>query len=306
MSLMKREELLNATRHLLTRAGFYCSEVCNIRPSSFDFVARKDSMLMIIKVLNNVDSINEDAARELLSISRFLDGVPIVVGRKSCSSNLEDDVVYFRYGIPIMTYETLKNYLQGMPPFVTAAPGGFYVNIDGEVFQRIREERGYSVGYLARVTGVSRRAIRMYEEGERATIEVAERLAELMGTDFIKPINLLEEIWRERVEIKREIENEMLKIVEKMGALVFPTHRSPFHAISQMLDEQIIVGLKERRIEEKARLISAISKVAERDSVIFMEKFSKENIEGVPVVKKDELKKIKDIETLIDLILERK
>jgi len=303
---MKREELLNATRQLLTRAGFYCSEVCRIRPSSFDFVARKDNILMIVKVLNNVDSINEEVAKELISISRFLDGVPVVVGKKSCSSNLEHDVVYFRYGVPIMTYETLSNYLQGMPPLISAAPGGFYVNIDGRIFQRIRNELGYSVGYLARVTGVSRRAIRMYEEGERATIDVAERLAEFMGTDFIKPINLWEEIWKEEVEIKREVDNEMLKIVEKMGAFVFPTHRSPFHAISEMMNEQLIIGVRERRIEEKARLIANISRVAERNSVIFMERFSKENIEGVPVIKKDELKKVKDIESLIDLILERK
>jgi len=303
---MKREELLNATRQLLTRAGFYCSEVCRIRPSSFDFVARKDNMLMIVKVLNNIDSINEEVAKELLSISRFLDGVPVVVGRGSCSSLLEDDVVYFRYGVPIMTYETLKNYLQGMPPLITAAPGGFYVNIDGEMFHRMRNEMGYSVGHLARVAGVSRRAIRMYEEGERATIEVAERLAELMGTDFIKPINLWEEVWKEEVELRREINNELLRIVEKMGAFIFPTHRSPFHAISEMLNERIIVGIKERRIEEKARLIANISKVAERDSVIFMEHFSKEKIEGVPVVNKEELRRIRDMEALIELILERK
>ncbi len=303
---MKREELLDATRHLLVRAGFYCSEVCRIRPSSFDFVARKDNMLMIVKVLNNIDSINEEVAKELLSISRFLDGVPVVVGRRSCSSLLEDDVVYFRYGVPIMTYETLKNYLQGMPPLITAAPGGFYVNIDGEMFHRMRNEMGYSVGHLARVAGVSRRAIRMYEEGERATIEVAERLAELMGTDFIKPINLWEEVWKEEVELRREINNELLRIVEKMGAFIFPTHRSPFHAISEMLNERIIVGIKERRIEEKARLIANISKVAERDSVIFMEHFSKEKIEGVPVVNKEELRRIRDMEALIELILERK
>jgi len=306
MSLMKKEELLEETRHLLIKAGFYCSEVCRIRPSSFDFVARKDNMLLIVKVLNNIDAMNEDVARELISISRFLDGVPVVVGKRSCSSMLEDDVVYFRYGVPIMTYATLENYLQGIPPFVSAAPGGFYVNIDGEMLRRIRKERGYSVGHLARVVGVSRRAIRMYEEGERASIEVAERMAELMGPDFIKPINLWEEIWKEELSIKREIHHEMLKIVEKMGAFIFPTQRSPFHAISEMLDERLIVGVNERRIEEKARLIANISKVVERDSVIFMEKFGRKNIEGVPVIKKEELKRIRDMEKLIELILERK
>ena len=306
MSLMKKKELLEETRRLLIKAGFYSSEICRIRPSSFDFMARKDNMLLIVKVLNNIDSMNEDVAKELISISRFLDGVPVVVGKRSCSSMLEDDVVYFRYGVPIMTYATLESYLQGIPPFVSAAPGGFYVNIDGEMLRRVRNEKGYSVGHLARIAGVSRRAIRMYEEGERASIDVAERLAELIGTGFIKPVNLWEEIWKEELKMEREINNEILKIVEKMGAFILPMQRSPFHAISEMLNERLIVGVSERRIEEKARLIANISKVVEHDSVIFMEKFSRENIEGVPVIKKEELKRIRDMEKLIELILERK
>ena len=306
MILMKREELLEATRQLLLKAGFYCSQICKIRPSSFDFIARRDNLLLIVKVLNNIDAISEDVAEELIWVARFLEGVPVVVGRRTCSSYLEDDVVYFRYGVPIITYATLENYLQGILPFICAAPGGFYVNIDGEKLRKIRMEKGISVGHLARIAGVSRRTIRLYESGERASIDVAERIADFIGEEFIKPVNLWEEIWKEEIEIRREIENEMLKLLERMGVFIFPTHRSPFRAVSQILDEKVLVGIKERRIVEKARIISNLARVAEKESVIFMDYCRKKNIEGVPVIAKEELKSMREAEEIIELIEERK
>ncbi len=306
MTLMKREELLQATRNLLLRAGFYCSEVCRIRPSSFDFIARRDNLLFIVKVLNNIDAITEEVAKELISLARFLEGVPIVVGRRTCSSYLEDDVVYFRYGVPIITYATLENYLHGVHPFICAAPGGFYVNIDGEKLKKLRMEKGVSVGHLARVAGVSRRTIRLYESGERASIDVAERLAEFIGEDFIKPVDLWEEIWKEEIDIRRKIEDETLRLLEKIGAFIFPTLRSPFSAITQIMDEKLLVGIKERRIVEKARIISNLARVAEKESVIFMDSCRRKNIEGVPVIVKKELKSIRDAGEIIELIEERK
>jgi len=303
---MKRDELLEATRYLLMKAGFYCSSICRIRPSSFDFIARKDNLLLVIKVLNNIDSLHEEVAKEFISIAKFLDAVPIVIGRRTCSSYLEDDVVYFRYGVPIITYSTLENYLQGILPFVCAAPGGFYVNVDGEILREMRIERGISLGQLARIAGVSRRTIQLYEKGERASVEAAEKIAEFLGEDFLKPINFWEEIEKEKIEISREIEYEMLKILEELGAFIFPTMRSPFRAITELLNERIMVGVNERRVVEKARLISNLSRVAEKECVIFMESSHRKNIEGVPIIERRELKRIHDPKEVIDLISERK
>ncbi len=304
MSLMNRTELLLETRELLARAGFYCSEICNVRPSSFDFVARRDNLLLIIKVLNNVDALSQEVAEELISIAKYLEGVPIIIGRRSSFSMLDDDVLYFRHGVPIMTYETLKNYLQGMPPVICAAPGGFYVNIDGERLRRMRMEQGVSIGQLARIAGVSRRAIRMYESGERATIEVASKLAEFLGDEFIQPIDLMKLIEKEEVKVK-EIKNEIFAMLQEIGAFVLPTTRSPFHAIGEVIRERFIVGINERRIKEKAKLVFSLSKVAEKHSVLFMDSCRKRNIEGVPVIEKEELRKIDEPEELIELIFER-
>ncbi|MEM2934882.1 MAG: transcriptional regulator, partial [Candidatus Thermoplasmatota archaeon] len=296
-----KEELLQSTQMLLTRSGFYCSGVCKIRPSSFDFVARRDNLLLIIKVLNNIDSISEENAKEIISISRFLGALPIIVGEKTCSTFLEDDIVYFRYGVPILTLKTLENYIRGRPPVVCAAPGGFYVNIDGETFSRLKKEKELSIGQLARIAGVSRKTIQMYERGERASVEVAEKMARYIGYDFIKPITLFEEIEREEIEMK-EIKDEMLKIMEEIGAFIFPTYRSPFNAVSKLLDEIFIVGINDKRIFERARIISNISRVIERKSIILAEKSKIKFIEGVPVIEKSDLRKVKEPEELIDML----
>ncbi|MBC7081714.1 MAG: transcriptional regulator [Thermoplasmatales archaeon] len=296
-----KEEIIRSTQMLLTRAGFYCSQICKIRPSSFDFIARRDNLLLIIKILNNIDSISEDSAKEMISVARFLGALPIIVGDRTCSTFLEDDIVYFRYGVPILTIKTLENYVRGRPPVVCAAPGGFYVNIDGEVFSRLKREKGLSIGQLARIAGVSRKTIQMYEKGERASVDVAERLASYIGYDFIKPITLFEEVEKEEIETK-EIKNEMLKLMEEIGAFIFPTYRSPFHAVSKLLDEIFIVGINDRRIFERARIISNISKVTERRSVILAEKSNVKIIEGVPIIEKDELRRVREPEELIGLL----
>lgn len=301
---MNRTELLMETRKLLARAGFYCSEICNMRPVCFDFVARRDDLLFIIKVLNNIDAMSNEVAKELISIARYLEGIPIVIGRRNSFSLLDDDVLYFRHGVPIMTYETLKNYLQGMPPVICAARGGFYVNIDGERLRRLRVEKGVSIGQLARIAGVSRRAVRMYERGERTTIEVAEKIAEFLGEEFIQPVDLMKLIEREEIETK-EVRNEIFSTLRKLGVYVFPTMRSPFHAIGEVVEEKFMVGINKRRIREKAKIIFNLSRVAEKHSVFILDSCTKKNIEGVPIIEKKELGKLSEPEEFIDLVVER-
>jgi putative transcriptional regulator len=306
MTLMKRDELLQKTRQHLVRAGFYGSSICKIRPISFDFIARRDNTLLIVKVFTNIGALREEVASELVSIAQFLGGVPVVVGCKSCASELENDVVYFRYGVPIITFETLDDVLHGIDPFILAAPGGFYTNIDGEILKMMRMERGVSVGQLARVAGVSRRTIRMYEQGERAGIEMAEKMADFLGDAFIKPYALLEEWRRDEERAPREVQDDLLRLIKDMCTVLYPTQRSPFRALSQIVEEKYLVGVGDRRIEEKARIMANLARVTEKESVIFMEKYYKTKIAGVPVIVKREIVRITDPSEINELIEERK
>ncbi|HHH77921.1 MAG TPA: transcriptional regulator [Thermoplasmatales archaeon] len=300
-----KKELLADTRNLLARAGFYVSDICTIRPSSFDFVARRDDTLLVVKVLNNIDALSEDVARELLLLAKHLEAVPLLIGNRTSSGPLEDETLYYRYKVPIITYETLNDYLRGIMPIVSAAPGGFYANLDGERIKRLREAKGISLGQLARAAGVSRRTIRMYEQGERATIDVAEKISSFLGEEILKPLDLREFMDEYELEVERRITDEMLSMVESMGISIMPTLRSPFNALSKLMDELLLVGVNDRRIVERARIMSNISRVVERHSVLLIESSSRKNIEGIPVIERKELSKVDGPFGLLDLIRER-
>jgi len=166
---MDRTQLFKNIREILSNAGFYVSDLCSMRPIGFDLVARRDNSLLIIKVLTNIDALSEDVAKELRVLSILLKGHPLLIGERSGAGFLENDVVYDRFGIQTISYETLKSHLlEGMPLKVYAGPGGFYVNLDREKLIKRRQEQNVSLGSFARSVRVSRRTVQMYEEEDSA------------------------------------------------------------------------------------------------------------------------------------------
>jgi predicted transcriptional regulator len=60
-------------------------------------------------------------------------------------------------------------------------------------------------------------------------------------------------------------------------------------------------------LERKAAIVANISKVVEKDSVIFVDKREvRLNIAGTPLIGSKELKNVKDREKILQLISERK
>ena len=104
-----------------------------------------------------------------------LEGAPVVIGTHSGAGKLEPGVVYSRFDVPMISVETFDDFFkEGVPPFIFAAPGGFYVRIDTDILKTAREQ-GITLGQLAEAAGVSRRTIQMYEEGMGTVIDVALR-----------------------------------------------------------------------------------------------------------------------------------
>lgn len=236
-----RATLLAGVREALGQAGYCLSVDTAIRPLAFDLVARRDSQLLIVKVLANVDSLNEGAANELRTIAQYLDAVPIVIGERSSSRTLEAGAVYLRYGVRILSFVTLDEYLhEGVEPLVYAAPGGFYVNLDGERLRALRDARGLSLGDLAQAAGVSRRAIGMYEEGMGAMVEVAQRLEAYLDEALVLPYPAFVPERAAAAPPEPELsalasafEAAVLRSLQELGFRVAPTARSPFSAITR-------------------------------------------------------------------------
>ncbi len=314
---MLREEIISQVRETLSNAGFYISELCSMRQVGFDLVARRDNSLLIIKVLTNIDAMTEDLANELRTLAIFLKACPLLIGEKTGFKNLEQDVLYDRFGIIAINYDTLKNHLlEGMPLEVYAAPGGLYVNLDSERIKTLRRKQNLSIGSFAREIKVSRRTIQMYEDGMNATVEVALRIEDFLGESISVPFDILqhniekEDFYKfsKRQEIIDKFQLEIFKILEKIGYRVIPIEKAPFEAISQEKKKVLLtcVDRYDKKLLKKARIISSISNIAEKHAVIISDKdVSKKNIAGTPLIVKKELKKARGPEEILELILER-
>ncbi|TLZ70764.1 MAG: transcriptional regulator [Methanobacteriota archaeon] len=312
---MNRERLLDEVRLILAKTGFYLSDKANTRGLAFDVVARRDEVLLLVKVLLNVDAFSKQGAEELRMIATTLKGAPLLVGERSSAGPLEDGVIYARSGVPILSGQTFKDFFEeGVPPFIFSAPGGLYVKLDGEALRRAREEKQVSLGALAEVAGVSRRAIQMYLDGMSATIDIALRLEEYLGEPLVVPMDPF--LYTSRVadlltgfEEFERFERDVFRRLSRLGYDVLPTVKCPFEAFTKDREVVLLTGVTSagERAHEKASIVSNLARVIERDSVLFVERrVSRTTLEGTAVIGKDELKKIKDRAKILELIEERK
>ena len=311
---VKRDELLTRIRETLAKTGFFVSDPHNIRSISFDVIARRDKQLLIIKALSNIDSLSADDADQLRVLASTLNGSPMVIGTHSSAGKLENGILYSRFGIPIISESTFHEHmLEGVPPFVYAAPGGLYVRLDGELLKRIRQDRNISLGALAEIAGVSRKAIQMYESGMGAMIEIAARIEEFLNEPIVVPLNpfsYTSEVARtlQTFDEFKGLNRDVFEMLRGIGYSVVPTIRCPFDALAREDDMLLLTGIGEdpQITARKAKVVGNISRVTERKSVIFVrQETSVEEIEGTPLITRSELRKADDADDVLELILQR-
>jgi putative transcriptional regulator len=112
----------------LKETGFQVSQLCCSRPSCFDFAAKKDDKKVLIKLHADVDYFSRRDSRELRIIAGNIGAAAIVISKKTHDNPLEDDTVYSRYAVHVVTEKTIKNIAnQTGYPLVNAGPGGYFV-----------------------------------------------------------------------------------------------------------------------------------------------------------------------------------
>ena len=312
---MGRDDLINTARAILARAGFDISPSLNLRSVCFDVVGRKGTTLLIIKILSNIDAFSRENGDEMKILADALGASPILIGERSSSGALEPGIVYSRFGIPIISNDTLADHLlDEVPPFIFAAPGGLYVKLDSDMLREVREKHGVSLGTLAEMAGVSRRTIQMYESGMGAMIDAAMRLEEFLGVPIITPVDPFlykrDDHARRDYEImgKERTDSQTLNILLDIGFSVTPISRSPFDALTKNDKMVILTGLgaDDERVIQKAAVVSDISRLSGRYSVVIVDRArGLEHVRTTAIVTKDEISKMDDQSELTDLVLER-
>ncbi|WP_247001853.1 transcriptional regulator [Halosolutus gelatinilyticus] len=314
---MSRSALVGNVTAMLEDAEFVVSDRCAIRPKSFDVAARRSDDLLLVKILGNIDAFNEETGHEMRRLGTYLHATPLVIGLRSRDEDLKPDVVYFRHGVPVLSPDTAYNlFIEGVPPLIYAAPGGLYVNIDGDLLADEREDRDWSLGRLANELGVSRRTVSKYEDGMNASVEVAMALQELFDAPLTSPVDVLEgaddvhESESTPADPEADPDDEkVVAVLTRAGYQVHPTVRSPFKAVSEDEDDSDVVLTGHSKFtkaaEKRARIMSSIGRVTRTRSIYVVDRAKRESVDGTALVEREELEQLRDADELRDVIRER-
>lgn len=309
--MLTRSQMLQQIENLLKAQGYKTSDIYD--QGSFDIVARKNLLILLLKTFQNIDSINESNAHEMKQLANIFLASPIIIGEKSRNGMLEEGVIYERYDIPTIGFETFKNMiLYNEYPEILADRGGYFVKIDGNVIKQYREEYSLSLKDLADLAHVSRATMYKYEnEIVRANTETAMILEEILNTKVTLDIDLLKQPQK---DIEYSNGDDTLDL-SKLGYGVVSTNKSPFDAVAKMKSSDkhspLMANVEKNRTEKTLKRMAIplkdLSMVTTSEPVFIInnEKI-KESIGTIPVIRSWELKEFENSKELLKMIRERK
>ena len=309
---MERERLIKTVEAILRSAGYKTARL-EFRGSCFDIVASRLVLLLFIKVVSNIDTVTEEQAEDLKRLAKFFNASPLIVGLRSKNAELEEGVVYERFGIYALRPETLYDvFMNNELPAIFAERGGLYVRINGQLLKELRERHGYSINELAGLLGVSRKTLLNYERGEQAvSLDVAIRLEELFDEPLAEPIDVLNAKVEAKLDVKPEspLEKEVFERLKHLGLGLVKVKKAPFNAVSKGEEFRILTGIDEKKTRstlKRAEMVAEVGKIINSDGVFILEKTRTEVVKEVPLIPKESLKEVKDADELIEMIEELK
>lgn len=237
---MKRS-LMDEVGILLLRHGY---TVKTLTGSSFDIVARRDSRVLLVKVLEDANSISDEYASSMKNLSSYIGASPIIIAEKA-GRLLEDGVVYVRFGVHTFSYNTLGSCLESRFPIIISTKAGFAASVLGEKLRQQREERGYSLGSLSRKVGVSKRMIAKYESNTAdVSLRSAILLNKLFGSEIFNKVDVFG-VAKETIGGKP---SAIAKKYDELGFRAADTKKAPFDVVARLEKELILTEVSRKKL----------------------------------------------------------
>ncbi|MBI2130214.1 helix-turn-helix domain-containing protein [Candidatus Woesearchaeota archaeon] len=270
-----KQKPLEQIELFLLRKGF---TVKSLARGCFDIVARKDSTIMLVKALEDANSISKENAEEMIAVSSYINASPLIVAEKA-GARLEDNVVYSRFGIWTINAGTLQNCISSKFPFIRSTQAGFTASIKGEKLREKREESGYSLNSLSRLLGVSSRMTSRYEtKDSEVTITRAIKIHRAFGNEVFNEINILEA----RAHPESRQQTDIAAKYVQLGFEATDTRKTPFNVIAKKDNEVILTEVGDRINPEAVSL----SKLIEAGNLVIFK--NKKPAKEVASMKKEE------------------
>ncbi len=261
--------------------------------TAFDILARKETRILLIKVLEDANSVSEEYAKQMAHIASYIGASPLIIAEKA-GIKLYDNIIYLRFNIYTLNLNTFKNSVENKFPFIKSDHAGPTAHILGDKIKRIREQQGISLGSISKKIGVSKKMIQRYEKGEAdITINKALKLYDTLGHAVFDKINIFKTPSKEKQQIKSDIG----KKYSKLGFEAIDTRKVPFDVIAKKEKELILT-----KIGDKPKPgLDSLSKLVDADSLTI---YKKKKPKDIPALTKKEFMEFEKAKELIKFLKE--
>lgn len=161
--------------------------------SCFDILARRDDEIFIIKIYKFIEGLTKENAEELKNLAACLSAYLMVLAESSKSGPLSNGVLYSRYDVAVVTYNTFKEILDEEYPILYSTRGNYCAEIERDVFLDVKVKLNLTLNDIAEILNVSKQAVYRYETQCRIPQNIVEKFSEMFGENAIKRVKFLKE-----------------------------------------------------------------------------------------------------------------
>ena len=285
-----KQTLLDKLNIFLLKKGF---TIKNLTRTCFDILARRNEQILLIKVLEDANSITREYADDMISIASYIEASPLIIAEKA-GGKLDDNIVYSRFGIYTLNYDTFLNCVNNKFPFIKRSQAGLTASVVGKKLKQKREELGYSLNALSKKIGVTSRMIMKYEnENSEVTINRAKKLYDIFGHQVFNEVNVFSQHNSPHGKFKTPVS---IKYVE-LGFDAAETKKTPFDIIAKKGNEIILTEVSDKVNPQ----MQSLSKLLEADNLVI---FNKKKPKNIPSLTKKEFMEFEEANELVKFLKE--
>jgi putative transcriptional regulator len=226
-------------------------------------------------------------------IASYIGASPLIIAEKA-GSNLFDNIVYVRFGIYTLNFNTFKNSVDNKFPFIKSDHAGPTAHIVGEKIKKIREQQGISLGDISRQMGVSKKMIQKYEKGEAdVTSNKALKIYDIFGHSVFDKINIFETPDKQNIQTKSDVGRKY----SILGFEALDTKKVPFDVIAKKEKEIVLTEIGDKTNPH----LKPLSRLLDADRLTI---YNKKKPKDIPALTKKEFMEFEKAGELIKFLKE--
>lgn len=266
-------ELKNLIKRMLDENSFnYCEYF-----GCFDLAARSKEKIVFLKVLENIDSIQEDSANNLKILAGSISASSFIIGTHTSREKMRNNIIYERFEIPAVTPKTLESVINDEMPIIYRFRGGFFAEIDPDKLREKRIEKGLTQKDLAEKVGISKKSIYEHESKEMpASYKNVKKIESIIG-EISKPVRICPSPNKIKSRPKHAFEKKVSQKLKSLGFAVSFVYKNPFNIIAEGKG-LVCSDAEERSSLKKVMLLESFANTLEIPVIVITKEEVKTNL----------------------------